>query len=273
MSFQKKLLFNSVLAFSTIVVALVAIYNFKLANEKAAMIGAFEEEKILLEAQVNEIILHIDSLKKENDWLKNENNYLLTKLNYEIPSLNALNNSKNNKSNEKGFLEIENKELKEQLLKIEEKISSNQRKINTLERAEVIEYKKKSQLSITNVSARGVRVLTKERPKNKANLPIQELRVCFTIEGSDIVLEGNKKIFIQVTNPYNQIISIDKNSFKDQNGNEVFYSSKVDAFYNQKDTDVCTYVDLEKNKTVKGTYRLKLFYDSKEIGSTTYQYK
>ena len=77
MSFQKKLLFNSVLAFSTIVVALVAIYNFKLANEKTAMIGAFEEEKILLEAQVNEIILHIDCLKKENDWLKNENNYLL----------------------------------------------------------------------------------------------------------------------------------------------------------------------------------------------------
>ena len=102
--------------------------------------------------------------------------------------------------------------------------------------------------------------------------PIQELRVCFTLEGTEFVGEGNKKIYIQIVNPNNRVVSVDKDVFSDKEGNQTIYSSKTDVAYNQKDTDVCVYVDLEKNKIIKGTYQVNLFYDTKKIGSTSYQY-
>ena len=130
--------------------------------------------------------------------------------------------------------------------------------------------KKASNLSILNITAKGVKVLSDKFLKSK-NKKIQELRICFTLEGNEFVKKGDKQFYIQIVNPKNQIISSEE-MFLELKDVKLIYSAKVDASYNQKDIDVCTYVGLEKNKTIKGKYKINIYNDFSKIGTTIFDY-
>jgi hypothetical protein len=125
-------------------------------------------------------------------------------------------------------------------------------------------------LSILNITARGVKILSDKLPKSK-NKIIQELRICFTVEGNEFVKKGDKQFYIQIVNPKNQIISSEE-TFLELKYVKFIYSAKVDASYNQKDIDVCTYVGLEKDKTIKGKYKINIYNDFSEIGTAIFEY-
>jgi hypothetical protein len=84
-------------------------------------------------------------------------------------------------------------------------------------------------------------------------------------------MPGTKKIYIQVVNPDGETISVN-NTYVEQNDIKLHYSGFVEAFYNKKDTDVCAYVPLERNKIEKGTYKINIFNNFLKIGATTFQY-
>ena len=50
------------------------------------------------------------------------------------------------------------------------------------------------------------------------------------------------------------------------------YSKLVNFEYQQQITDVCSYVDLEKNKTLKGRYIVNLYSGTTKISSTIFNY-
>ena len=129
---------------------------------------------------------------------------------------------------------------------------------------------KVSSLSILNITARGVKVLSDKHPKSK-NKIIQELRICFTVEGNEFVKKGDRQFYIQIINPKNQIISSEE-TFLELKDVKLIYSAKVDASYNQKDIDVCTYVGLEKDKTIKGKYKINIYNDFSKIGTAIFEY-
>ena len=105
------------------------------------------------------------------------------------------------------------------------------------------------------------------------NSQIQQLRVCYTLQRNDVVKSGSRKIYIQVVNPKNQIISKDNSYVEDALGARLQFSAISEVNYNKKDTDVCAYVDLEKNKTIKGNYIINIYSDFTKIGSTIFEYK
>lgn len=95
--------------------------------------------------------------------------------------------------------------------------------------------------------------------------------MCFTLQGNEFIRQGNKDIYIQVVNPKNQIISAEDTSII-FNNIKLVYSAKTEALYNQKDVDVCSYVNLEPNKTIKGKYIINIYNSFSKIGTTIFQY-
>lgn len=270
---------NNVLLIGIAITSILSIFcgykYFDAVSENEKKSESFNAEKQILQTQLQEILVSYDKVKAENVELKKNQAEFFE--NYS--SLASTASPELEYTTDKSpagkvhNLRIQNENFRNQISELETKIERNKIKIHQIEEHNfsVEEKTVVKQLKAVNVNARGVRVLTDLYKKNKVQ-PIQELRVCFTLEGSEFVGVGNKKVYIQIINPNNQIVSLEKDFFEDSQGNKVIYSSKTDVAYNQKDTDVCTYVDLEKNKTIKGTYKVNLFYNSIKIGSTSYDY-
>ena len=129
---------------------------------------------------------------------------------------------------------------------------------------------KTAQLNALNVNAKGVKIYSDAYKMSEAK--IQQLRVCFTLEENQLVTSGNKTIYVQIVNPKNQIISSGDMSVESESNVKLQYSAAVNANYLKKDTDVCTYVDLEKNKTIKGKYKINIYHDFVKIGTTIFEY-
>lgn len=125
-------------------------------------------------------------------------------------------------------------------------------------------------LNALNINAKGVKIYSDSFKVSE--VPIQQLRVCFTLEENQLINSGNKKIYVQIVNPKNQIISSGDMSVESESNVKLQYSAAVNANYLKKDTDVCTYVDLEKNKTIKGKYRINIYHDFVKIGTTIFEY-
>ncbi|TXI66633.1 MAG: hypothetical protein E6Q46_04755 [Flavobacterium sp.] len=129
---------------------------------------------------------------------------------------------------------------------------------------------KTAQLTALNVNAKGVKIYSDAYKMSEAK--IQQLRVCFTLEENQLINSGNKTIYVQVVNPKNQIISSGDTSVESDANIKLQYSASVSANYQKKDTDVCTYVDLEKNKTIKGKYKINIYHDFVKIGTAIFEY-
>lgn len=130
---------------------------------------------------------------------------------------------------------------------------------------------KNAQLTALNVNAKGVKIYSETYKMSESK--IQQLRVCFTLEENQLVTSGNKTIYVQIVNPKNQIISFGDMSVESETHVKLQYSASVNANYLKKDTDVCTYVDLEKNKTIKGQYKINIYNDFVKIGTTIFEYQ
>lgn len=156
------------------------------------------------------------------------------------------------------------------LVELTNKINSDKKNLLQLESLKLSEVKiNADKLSAININARGVKILSDMYLRPKAS-KIQQIRVCFTVEGNEFINKGDKQFYIQVVNPKNQIIS-SESTFIELKDIKLIYSAKVDAPYNQKDIDICTYVDLEKNKTIKGIYKINIYNDFSKIGTTIFE--
>lgn len=225
----------------------------------------------------------------ESELLQNQLNEMIKKydsVHYVLEQGNVIEVSQNEQDAKKTLkFEVDSNKITEQINVLKTKITEEETNLMQLEKnvqnskdiLKKLQSLKKadqridpSKLNAVNVNARGVKILSNVYKDNKWS-KIQEIRVCFTLEANDFVNSGNKKIFIQVVNPDDETISVN-NMFIEKNDITLHYSGLVEAFYNKKDTDVCTYVPLERSKIEKGTYKINIFNNFLKIGTTTFQY-
>ncbi len=127
------------------------------------------------------------------------------------------------------------------------------------------------QLAATNIYAKGIKIYSDLYAPT--NSQIQQLRVCYTLQNHATLKSGTKKVYIQVVNPKNQIISKNNLFVENLSGTKLQFSAFSEVNFYQKDTDVCADVDLEKNKTIKGKYLINIYSDFIKIGATVFEYK
>lgn len=241
-----------------------SVKYFKVQDEFTQFKANTELEIQILESQLGEILHKYDSLSEES-----KQNTKLLAISVDSQSISEYSKIRNSKETSKidDSIVTYAKRVQELNAKIAHKTQSLSKKSNILPLTEHNPYR----LSVSNINAKGVKIYSDLY--NSFNTKIQQLRVCYTLQKSNILKAGSRKIYIQVVNPKKQIIS--KGNFYVENalGAKLQYSAFSEVNYEKKGTDVCAYVDLEKNKTIKGKYIINIYSDFAKIGSTTFEYK
>ena len=260
----------TILALS-IFLLIVFFKSYKDTKSSKELQDNLKQESLLTQNQLSEIIEKYDSVtmlyNNYEDFFSDLNtsnnkvtNIVKTKIDYK--NLNELNK------------QIET--IKDSIRLLQEKLREIE-KIKSLNKPEKIKSKvilksafSDSKFEVTNLQVKGVKFLTENSTPNKAKA-IEQIRVCFTIDKNVAIADGEKELFVQVINPKNDIVSVDGLIY--EKNNSVLKYSKLAKFdYNQQITDVCSYVDLEKNKTFKGRYIVNLYSGITKISSTIFNY-
>ena len=248
----------------TIIVLMSLLFFFsikfiKSERELAAFKSTAELEANVLQSQLDAILIKYDSLSE------------ISKQQISKTKSSLVNSGPNNKIDIDAML----KDSLEYYSKKAEEIST-QIKLRDNQAAKKVVLSNKhrdsglSCLETKNINVKGVKIFTDNFKKGNAS--IQQLRVCFTLLPNEVVNAGSKKIYIQVVNPKNQIISKGNLSINSDAGKMLKYSAVAEVVYDNVAVDVCDFVDLESNKTIKGTYLINIYSEFVKIGSTTFEY-
>lgn len=269
---------NNVLKLSTLILAMLLFFSLFNFYKVTANFDNFKEksseENKLKQSQLDEILFKYDSLKITSTYNASSNPDDLVRIDNKILESkkdNIVNSDEKTINTQIRILKSVIDSDSKQLDLLSKKIVSNKKTLNNLVSLKQKEVKVNAEkLSVININARGVKIITDKytRPSDKK---IQQLRVCFTVEGNEFVKKGEKKFYIQVVNPRNQIIS-SESTFIELTDVKLVYSAKVEANYSQKDIDICTYVDLEKSKTIKGKYKINVYNEFSKIGTAIFEH-
>ena len=246
------------------------------AEEKAEL----ERQKIELEGELMNIYGQYDSLKSENDTMNvklqaeqariekllkvNANNVykirmyekelgtirkILKSYVVQIDSLNLANQE----------LRAENLEVKQELRRVES------------EKQELTEVKDElsSKVEMASIlSAKNIVItpLNKKSKENNKTIRVVKLRVCFTLRENPILEPGPKIIYIRITRPDDVILTSGVNFF-DFKGEQIVYTTSREVSYENVDVDMCIYWSND-GQLVPGTYKIHLFADGNEIGTS-----
>ncbi|MVO09822.1 hypothetical protein GOQ30_11690 [Flavobacterium sp. TP390] len=277
MAFKKRTIIKISLTVLTFLVLLLVFGYYNLCAKYDLLVDQSTIESKLLQNQFDEILKKYDSLNlviEKNEVAEVEKVVVAAQENKKFFLSTSWNINHENKSleNKINLLKSKINEDSDEIIKINTILTQNKKEL-----AQLVSHKKNEyigrheNLNAINLNARGVKILSDLYSKNREG-KIQQIRVCFTLEGNEFVRNGNKQLYVQVVNPKNQIISV-KDTHLEANNLKLTYSAKTEAMYSKKDLDVCTYVDLEADKTIKGKYIINVYNSFCKIGSTIFEYE
>jgi peptidoglycan hydrolase CwlO-like protein len=177
-------------------------------------------------------------------------------------------------------LSEQNKKLKQQNEDLSATVSNNVKKMNELEDQNVTLNNKVAlgaQLKAENLVITGIKVKSSgsERETNKAS-QVQKIKFCFTLPENHITDNGNKEIFIKLTDPSGQPV------FKETNGGGTFslngqsakYTSKQSIFYDNVPKNYCIYWNGASDANLQdGIYSAELFVEGYKLGEKNFTLK
>ena len=253
---------NKIAKISIIVLMLLSLFfsikYYKVTDEFENFIEISELENKVLDSQLTEILHKYDSISIKNkiDSVRfNEQIQLL-----QSGKLTSNNTKFNSTEDSIVFYAKEQQSKKTSIVNNATAVVKSNSKV----------VPKTDRLSALNINAKGVKIYSDNY--NLKDSKIQQLRVCFTLEENQLVKSGEKTIYVQIVNPKNQIISAGNTSVESDLNVKLQYSASVDTKYKKEDTDVCTYVNLEQKKTIKGKYKINIYHDFVKIGTTIFEY-
>lgn len=271
MSQKKNYSYRLIIFFLSLLIVVLLYKSYKDNKTAHELQNSLQEENYITQTQLTEMIEKYDSALLKLNKVSIEEGTL---------TLNSINGGTSKETVALSFKDVVS--VNQQIAAIKDSIALLKKKLRNLEKLNPVATKEKvvvnnlekisasSKLVISNLQARGVKVI-KDNATNAQKKEIEQIRVCFSFEGTKFVDYGEKELFIQIVNPKNEIISKEQLIFE-QNNTVLRYSKKIDFIYNKQITDVCNYVDLEKNKIYKGRYVVNLYSGINKIGSTIFNY-
>ena len=177
-----------------------------------------------------------------------------------IDSLNTLNinlqNSLTIKTNELSKVQNENQNIK----------TENQELLETVAKGSI--------LQASNIVAQGIRIKnTGKQVETTRASRVNMLKGCFTLVENKIAPNGNLFIYLRIIAPNGKVLtSASSESISIDNGPSVETSVKRQINYQNTNTDVCVYYEVEQVLN-SGTYLVEIYSDKHKIGNTSFALK
>lgn len=276
---------------SLLLIAL-AVYTITLFNDSKSKVSSLETEKIEIQKELEGLIANYDEIISENELKDKEilaareritilldsvkdaqaNVQLIDRYRAEI---NRLKRERTLLFKRADSLIAVNKRLLHQRDSTAFELDStrvvadsvrreNENMSQTIKRASIVKAR----------NLRGEAVILRKNGKvlntNRASRA-DKIRACFTLVANDIASKGNRTLYLQVTNPKNNIVG--EKSFIQFEDESFFYSASTNVFYENEELDVCILVDVSDADLIEGNYNFTLFDQENMVAATSMELK
>jgi predicted RNase H-like nuclease (RuvC/YqgF family) len=270
-------------------VALVAlgIYTIKFYNDEKENRELLQQEKAVIEGELNDLIVKYDEAIAENEGLDSElnaarNRILALRDSVQVMEANLALISRYRR-------EVSNlKAEKEQLFRVVDSLSNQNQRLITeidstnnmlLERTRISDslqvqtqtmaskIDKAAQLKLSNLRGEGVIERNSGRlVENDRTRRVDKIRACFTITPNTLATAGDKNIYVQVYNPNNELVG-DQIAVQ-HDGGVMVYSAATKVYYENEELDVCLLANTNSNRLIEGAYKVLVYEGANLIGAT-----
>ncbi len=272
-------------------VALLAlgIYTVRFYNEEKENKAILQNEKTVIEDELNDLIIKYDEAIQENEVMDQD----LVEARERISLL--LDSVQDNEANlvlisryrrEIGNLQSE----KDRLFRVVDSLSAqNQRMASTIDSTSMVleerikisdslqatnqglsnKVDKAARLKLTGLSGEGVIVRGSGKlVENDRTRRIDQIRTCFTLAENELAEPGEKDMYVQVYNPENELVGDD--IAVQHEGGVMVYSAASKVFYENDELDVCMLANTDEEKLIEGTYKVYVYADAQLIGNSSF---
>lgn len=122
-------------------------------------------------------------------------------------------------------------------------------------------------LEAKNVRANGIKIVSNNVIKTRRFYKTEQIRVCFTLLENNTAVKGKKDIYIQVINPSKKVVAQEDN-ISTRKAPLSSYSAKTNVYYENKEVDVCLFVEPKKEDLIKGDYEINIYSGVNLIGNS-----
>lgn len=270
-------------------VALVAlgIYTIKFYNEEKENRELLQQEKAVIEGELNDLIVKYDEAIAENEGLDSELSAARTRI---VALRDSVQDMEANLALIARYRrEVSNlKAEKEQLFRVVDSLSNQNQRLVTeidstnnvlLERTRISDslqvqnqsmaskIDRAAQLKVSNLRGEGVIERNSGRlVENDRTRRVDKIRTCFTITPNALASSGEKDLYVQVYNPNNELVG-DQIAVQHEGGVMV-YSAATQVYYENDELDVCVLANANPDRLVEGAYKVLVYEGANLIGAT-----
>jgi predicted RNase H-like nuclease (RuvC/YqgF family) len=272
-------------------VALVAlgIYTIKFYNEEKENQELLQQEKAVIEGELNDLIIKYDEAIGNNEELDRE----LVAARERIVSLrDSVQDMEANLALIARYRrEVSNlKAEKEQLFRVVDSLSNQNQRLITeidstnnmlLERTRISDslqvqtqamgakIDQAAQLKVSNLRGEGVIERNSGRlVENDRTRRVDKIRTCFSLTPNALAAAGEKDLYVQVYNPNNELVG-DQIAVQ-HDGGVMVYSAATKVFYENEELDVCILANTVPDRLVEGNYKVLVYEGTNLIGATSF---
>ncbi|MCB0822852.1 MAG: hypothetical protein KDC09_09165 [Bacteroidales bacterium] len=281
-----------------IIVAGLLIFLMPKINEYQELAKEKDQQKTLLQYELNDLLMAHDSIKREYgtlaDSLRVKDSIIQANaeeikqlLNYKWEynkvnkKLSLLRNITQGYVHQLDSLYTVNRDLKEENEKIRQQYALEQDRSRELSRdkEELIEKVNNAAiLGAYNLEVKTVRFTGsgRERDTDKAS-KVERVKICFTLGANPLVEPGMKTIYTRIIRPDGVVVTqkVGEDYSFEFNGKTMEYTIKKEVKYEQEDMDLCLSWDKKSKEesAMLGIYNVFVYYDQFEIGKSSFELK
>lgn len=280
--------FKIIIGILSALLIVLAVYTVSLYNDNKATVSNLEEEKELIEDELETLIANYDEVIQENE-LKDQE-LLAARDRIEI-LLDSVRDTEANMAlirrykAEIGRLRDERKMLfrkADSLIEVNQVLAMQRDSTNVLldqtiqvvdsvsqENRDLSETVRKGSV-VNAVDLRGEGVIIRNNGKvvdTRRARRADKVRACFTLTPNPIAESGDRLLYVQVINPANNLLGT-KSVLEFEEGT-LNYSAETNVFYENEELDVCVIVDANEADLIKGQYVINVFDGPNQVATAT----
>jgi len=272
----------------TVLLIALAVYTIKLYNDSKDTVTGLEQQKTVIEGELEELIANYDEIIQENE-IKNKD--LLAARDRIGVLLDSVKDTEANLDLIQRY-KVEVGKLKRERTMLFRKADSlivvNQQLL--MERDSTTTVLTQTQHVVDSVSTTneemsqtiamasivgttglsGDAVIVRKSGKivdTRRSSRADKIRTCFTLVANAVAQSGDRNIYIQVFNPNKELLG-DKGMLETENGS-LEYSASSRVFYENQELDVCVLTNATEDQLIGGAYKIVVFDGMNQVGTTS----